>query len=248
MENGKELWVSFKYEQLSNLCYWCGSLTFDDTNCELWLESEGTLSIESQQFGPWICVAPFMSSQRNFVIVPDFCTRKKDGREAASSTSSRKPPVVVVRMGKPSLEIFRPEKERTKTIQRENISLNFPDEDLRQSMPTPMDCGIFKDSNISKPDSEISEKSTKNFEERIGEIDRELSRYDLSPENILAKNTCTAQVDMAKRAGRVGFGSGQSGHGSKRVIFKRVNRVTGQTGCRLSRVKLTRIFQNFFLK
>ena len=37
---------------------------------------------------------------------------------------------------------------------------------------------------------------------------------------------------MAKRAGRVGFGSGQSGHGSKRVIFKRVNRV-----------KFTRIFQ-----
>ena len=36
---------------------------------------------------------------------------------------------------------------------------------------------------------------------------------------------------MAKRAGRVGFGSGQSGRGSKRVIFKRVNRVTGQTGC-----------------
>ena len=52
---------------------------------------------------------------------------------------------------------------------------------------------------------------------------------------------------MAKRAGRVGFGSGQSGHGSKRVIFKRVNRVAGQTGCMLSRVasrvKLTRIFQ-----
>ena len=62
---------------------------------------------------------------------------------------------------------------------------------------------------------------------------------------------CVVYVDMAKRAGRVG--SGQSGHGSKmghgskRVIFKRVNRVAGQTGYRLSRVanrvKLTRIFQ-----
>ena len=58
---------------------------------------------------------------------------------------------------------------------------------------------------------------------------------------------------MAKRAGRVGFGSGRvrvTGHGSKRVIFKRVNRVAGQTGHGLSRVtsrvKLTRIFQNFF--
>ena len=59
-----------------------------------------------------------------------------------------------------------------------------------------------------------------------------------------------AQLDMAKQAGRVGFGSGQSGRGSKRVIFKRVNRVAGQTGrglCRVaSQVNLTLIFQNFF--
>lgn len=60
-------------------------------------------------------------------------------------------------------------------------------------MPTPMDCGISKDSNISKPGYEISEKSTENFKERIEEIDRELSRYDLSLENILAKNTCTGK-------------------------------------------------------
>ena len=66
----------------------------------------------------------------------------------------------------------------------------------------------------------------------------------------------TLKLDMAKQAGRVGFGLGQSGreskrgHGSKRVIFKRVNRVAGQTGRGLSRVasrvELTRIFQNFF--
>ena len=52
---------------------------------------------------------------------------------------------------------------------------------------------------------------------------------------------------MAKRAGRVGVGSG---HWSKRVIFKRVNRVAGQTDRRLSRVaswvELIRIFQFFF--
>ena len=63
---------------------------------------------------------------------------------------------------------------------------------------------------------------------------------------------------MAKRAGRVWFGLvrsigfvGQTGRGSKRVIFKRVNRVVGQSGHELSRVELTRIFQTiffFFLK
>ena len=55
-------------------------------------------------------------------------------------------------------------------------------------------------------------------------------------------------------SGRVRVGSigsrVKTGHGSKRVIFKQVNRVAGQTGHGLSRVasrvKLTRIFQNFF--
>nr|POE59727.1 hypothetical protein CFP56_38346 [Quercus suber] len=70
-------------------------------------------------------------------------------------------------MGKPSLEIFRPEKERTETIQKENISTNFSEEDSRQSMPTPMDRGISKDSNISKLGSEISEKSTENLRREL---------------------------------------------------------------------------------
>ena len=49
------------------------------------------------------------------------------------------------------------------------------------------------------------------------------------------------------RSGQVGFESGQSGRGSKRV-----NRVAGQTGRGLSRVasrvELTRIFQFFFFE
>ena len=30
LENGRELWVSFKYERLPNLCYWCVCLTHMD--------------------------------------------------------------------------------------------------------------------------------------------------------------------------------------------------------------------------
>lgn len=51
---GKEVWVSFKYENLPNICYWCGYLTHDDRYCETWLESEGSLKAEDQQFGSWL--------------------------------------------------------------------------------------------------------------------------------------------------------------------------------------------------
>ena len=63
---------------------------------------------------------------------------------------------------------------------------------------------------------------------------------------------CLQQVDVAKLVGRVGpirF-AGQTGYKSKRVIFKQVSQVVGQSGRKLSRVtsqvELTRIFQTFF--
>ena len=40
---GEQGWVSFKYERLPNLCYWCGSLSHVDKDCELWIDSEGQL-------------------------------------------------------------------------------------------------------------------------------------------------------------------------------------------------------------
>lgn len=50
MENGDKNWVSFKYEQLLNLCFWCRRLTHNDKNCNLWIKRKGTLSLDQQQF------------------------------------------------------------------------------------------------------------------------------------------------------------------------------------------------------
>ncbi|KAL0009302.1 hypothetical protein SO802_010804 [Lithocarpus litseifolius] len=57
--NEKHTWVSFKYKRLPNLFYWCGqrqfgpiNVTYDDKDCEMWIESEGTLQSDQRQFGP----------------------------------------------------------------------------------------------------------------------------------------------------------------------------------------------------
>ena len=72
LEDGEERWVAFKYEHLPNLCYWCGHLTHDDKDSEVWINCEGTLPIKSLQFGSWLRAKPFSATQKNVIKVPGF--------------------------------------------------------------------------------------------------------------------------------------------------------------------------------
>ena len=45
-DQGREGWVSFMYERLPNICNWCGLLMHDDKDCDVWLNSKGTLLVE----------------------------------------------------------------------------------------------------------------------------------------------------------------------------------------------------------
>ena len=49
-EEGLERWVSFQYQRLPNLCFWCGLFSHDDKECDIWLKSKGRLKVEQQQF------------------------------------------------------------------------------------------------------------------------------------------------------------------------------------------------------
>ena len=77
LEDGKNHWVSFKYERLPNLCYWCGCLTHGDRDCATWIESEGNLNSKDQQFGSWLRASPFNSVRKKVVLVPGFFAKKK---------------------------------------------------------------------------------------------------------------------------------------------------------------------------
>uniref|UniRef100_A0A7N2MTA8 Zinc knuckle CX2CX4HX4C domain-containing protein n=1 Tax=Quercus lobata TaxID=97700 RepID=A0A7N2MTA8_QUELO len=59
--------MSFTYERLPNLCYWCGLLMHDEKDCAIWLRSKGSLSRSDQQFGPWIRADQFNPAKK-FVV------------------------------------------------------------------------------------------------------------------------------------------------------------------------------------
>jgi hypothetical protein len=52
LEQGRETWISFKYERLPNYCYWCGLVSHSDKDCPSWLRNKENMRIEDQQFGP----------------------------------------------------------------------------------------------------------------------------------------------------------------------------------------------------
>lgn len=78
--NEKQTWVSFKYERLPNLYYWCGRLTNDDKDREIWIDNEGTLQSDQRQFGPSIRAPVFVLLKKNVINVLGFySTRKQIG-------------------------------------------------------------------------------------------------------------------------------------------------------------------------
>ena len=54
LSGGIESWVSFRYERLPNLCYWCGKLTHMDRECPIWLKGKGVLTEKDHQYGSWL--------------------------------------------------------------------------------------------------------------------------------------------------------------------------------------------------
>ena len=80
LHDGKEWWVSFKYERLPKICYWYGKLTHSDRECPIWLKSKKGLKEEDKQFGPWL--QAFASNlSRKIVVQLSGCCEEDSGDE-----------------------------------------------------------------------------------------------------------------------------------------------------------------------
>ncbi|KAK7831668.1 hypothetical protein CFP56_027134 [Quercus suber] len=65
------------YERLPNICYWCGLISHDDKDCDLWLSSHGSLRLEDQQFGSWIKAPQFNHVKKTVIEVQGYDNQRR---------------------------------------------------------------------------------------------------------------------------------------------------------------------------
>ncbi|XP_023917240.1 uncharacterized protein LOC112028778 [Quercus suber] len=185
LDDDKELWVSFRYERLPNICYWCGCLTHNDRDCERWIDNEGTLDESDREFGPWIRASPMIGNLKTVVSVPGFYAKKK-----ATVAEQRK-------TGETWTAATR---ESPSTVKPIMVSEN-------QGNPPPVtniDDTFLPDlHNVDHPHLNPclvpSLRSEDSFEKNLEEIDRELRNFDLPSSNTDTKtdtaNPKTSLID-----------------------------------------------------
>lgn len=97
-EEGGKIWVNFRYERLPNLCYQCGCLDHGDRDCDIQIQSKGTLKTEEQQFGSWIRATQLGPTKNSDVRVSGFYENKAENmstqrrREMKSSSEAKSIP------------------------------------------------------------------------------------------------------------------------------------------------------------
>ncbi|KAK9984156.1 hypothetical protein SO802_033681 [Lithocarpus litseifolius] len=80
LEGGTTGWVSFKYKRMPSVCFWCGCLNHGDKDCERWITSEGTLTVEDRNYGAWLQAPLSNQIQKSTIVVPGFYQQKKDSK------------------------------------------------------------------------------------------------------------------------------------------------------------------------
>ena len=70
LDEDTKIWVSFKYEKLTNFCYCCGMVSHDEKECEKWLARKGANSHAKQEYGAWLWATPYNPGKSPFTTVP----------------------------------------------------------------------------------------------------------------------------------------------------------------------------------
>ena len=181
LEDGKDLWIPFKYERLPNLCYRCGCLLHDEQNCVHRYDSEENQREENTQFGPWLRASPFLPSRSKLVTVPGLKEQSKKTNQLPNPIQSNKGPVMVVRTDSPSPVVIRPENQES--FLNPEVMM---DPVFQQKGPTPPE---VVQSDMTEADHvqaselvmDVAKEAGKTFEETLEDLDRDIERYEAPP-------------------------------------------------------------------
>lgn len=175
LENGTKTWVSFRYEQIPNLCYWCGCLDHDDKDCEVWVQSEGNMELSKKKFDSSIHVKPVYLSSKNVVHVPSYFEGMKKKLVKPSPMSNSRP-LALVQKPVPWPSTPAP-LEKESAYFGDNITIEFTNS-----------------SNIAYCDPVIGlvpanpDNGKEDFLEKIKEIDKDMERCELSENDVINSN------------------------------------------------------------
>lgn len=195
LEDGDKSRVVLKFKRLPNLCYWCCRLTHDDKDCDLWIQSKGSLTTEQQQFGPNLRASPYLSSNKKVIYVVGFylnkptCWREKESKVVAA------PPTVAKGAENLPLEVPPTNMETEKS--REAVNL-VPFSNSNKSMVDSNDHtipGTFPSLAKAVPQSSPFDISGSNnngdlFLSELTKIDQDIQKFD-SPLSVI-EDECQA--------------------------------------------------------
>lgn len=178
LENGMKTWVSFKYERLPNLCYWCGCVGHDDKDCVVWLHSVGNLELSKKKHDSSIRVKPVYSSSKSAIHVPGYFESIKKRLVKHTPLSKGNPPVAV---------------QKTAPKVPNSITFDKVSENLGPNITT--NCSNPTRLVVSNPvidsDSLDPNNGREDFLEKIEEIDKDMGRFELSETEVLEPKLTT---------------------------------------------------------
>lgn len=179
IEDEEEHWVTFKYESLPNICYWCKCFNHLNKDCDRWIESEGTLKVSDREYGAWIPADLTPMSRKPMVVVPGFY----DNRKQRKPTPVR--PVVEVSPSSPKGH----QEDVTKSRQPKLTFRAVSEEHVTEAI-------ITSGSSIPQMDNGGNHRIKEDFiDNQLLEIDRELNKVKITRSKKMGVMTNKKEAD-----------------------------------------------------
>ena len=177
LSNGEEGWVSFNYELLPNLCYWCGRLTYYDKDCSIWLLRKGSMQGSDQQFSSWLQAKTANLAKKTVIRVtgyeevihgddgPTLHSEQSEGEDVKALNSMQSNGIITHHCG----DNVEGGSAKSDTVHGKGEVLVATDGDESPVVSIPNRC---------MDQGHLQGTTSQNFQDQLDEINAEIKRFD----------------------------------------------------------------------